>query len=481
MKRLFYIILIILILAPIVRAEDCMHDPIYDVSWNGEVTTGMRVRNIPCMESSTVLATIPVGEVVKVIAETDGYYKVRTKDGIEGWSGQWLLTQTSKPFNETVAETQKEPLYDVVGHAYETAVRYLYENSIIQGYTDGSYKPDQTVNRAEFTKIIVGAALDYDSSQDPSGYDIYSLSGLSFSDLKSGEWYVPYLRKAVENNIIQGYPDGTFKPGNQINLAEAAKILVNAMKVEKPDIESSLWYRVYIEALQNKSYIPSSFNSVSKSVTRGEMAEMIWRIKEDIQNKTFAQFQFTEPQTGSALSSCADANLSNIDMSQVRQTWLGWYNGVRADAGLGAYTYNDYLNNSATVWSEYMKSTGEMTHSRPGQTSYYDYAKITDWFSNLGLTFNNDHSVTYSENIGAGTYRCSSSDCTQTLINAIENIFNGYMNEKGTAYTGHYDSVMNKYFKEIGLGISLDTSKEWFYLTVHYTVGLASHPTNVCN
>jgi len=472
MKRLFYIILIILILAPIVRAEDCMQDPIYNVSWNAEITTGMRVRNIPCMESSTVLVTVPVGEVVKVIAETDGYYKIRTKDGIEGWSGQWLLKATSKPFAETVTETPKEPLYDVVGHAYETAIRYLKDNGIVQGYADGSFKPDQTVNRAEFTKIIVGAKLGSNPTSSASN---------CFPDVKTSDWYASYVCYAKDAGIIGGYPDGTFKPSNTINLAEAAKILVNTLNVEKTEIESSFWYRVYVEALQNKSYIPSSFNSVSKSVTRGEMSEMIWRIKESIQNKTFAQFQFTEPQTGSALSSCADANLSNIDMSEVRQTWLDWYNGVRADAGLGAYTYNDYLNNSATVWSEYMKSTGSMSHLRPGQTSYYDYAKITDWFGNLGLTFNNDHSVTYSENIGAGTYRCSSSDCTQTLITSIKNIFDGYMNEKGTAYTGHYDSVMNAYFKEIGLGISLDTSKEWFYLTVHYTVGLASHPTNVCN
>ena len=475
MKRIFYIILLIITLAPLVRAEDCMHDPINEVSWNGEVTIGMRVRDIPCMETSTVLATVPVGEVVKVIAETDGYYKVQLSDGTEGWSGQQLLKATDKPFTLDTPAAPKEPLYDVVGHAYETAIRYLYDNSIIQGYADGSYKPDQTVNRAEFTKIIVGAKLGNNPTSSASN---------CFPDVKSSEWYASYVCYAKNAGIIGGYPDGTFKPSNTINLAEAAKILVNTLDVEKPSTESSLWYRVYIEALQNESYIPSSFTSVSKSVTRGEMAEMIWRIKENMQSQPSAQLQFTEETSNdsSTLISCADASIpSNIDMSQVRQTWLDWYNGVRADAGLSAYTYNSYLNDSATTWSEYMKSTGSMSHMRPGQTSYYDYAKITDWFKNLGLTFNNEHGVTYSENIGAGTYRCSSSDCTQTLINAIKNIFDGYMAEKGTSYTAHYDSVMNKYFKEIGLGISIDTSKEWFYLTVHYTVGLASHPGEMCD
>lgn len=478
MKRLISFLFIFLMFTSSVFAEDCMHDPIYERDWNGIVTTGMRVRDIPCMETSVVLTTVPVGEVVKVIAETDGYYKIRTKDNIEGWSGQWLLEQTNQTFVLNTPEAPKEPLYDVTGHNYEIAIRYLKDNGIIEGYADGSYKPDQTVNRAEFTKIIVEAK---------TGSNPTSSASNCFPDVRASEWYASYICYAKDAGIIGGYPDGYFRPANTINLAEAAKILVNTLNVQKPEIESSIWYREYIEALQNNSYIPQSFVEFNQSVNRGEMAEMVWRIKEKVQTQPFVQFEFSEESSGletgtDVLSSCADVNLpSTIDMSQVRQTWLNWYNTARAGNSLHPYIYNDYLHYSATVWSEYMKDTDKMSHNRPGQTDYYDYSIITDWFADLGLAFKNVSGVTYSENIGAGTYRCNDSDCTQELIDSIENIFNGYMAEKGTSYTAHYDSMMNGYFKEIGLGIALNPVKEWFYLTVHYGTELLSHPVNVCN
>ena len=89
MKNLLRILFSTIILTLIIgnqsaSAEDCMHDPIYPTNWTAEVTTGVRVRSIPCMETSVVLSTLPVGEIVQVIAETDGYYQIKTANGTEG-------------------------------------------------------------------------------------------------------------------------------------------------------------------------------------------------------------------------------------------------------------------------------------------------------------------------------------------------------------------------------------------------------------
>ena len=476
MNKFISILFALLFAVPIAFAGDCFQDPIYDRDWNGVVTTGMRVRDVACMEGSAILTTVPVGEVVHVIAETDGWYKVETKSGVIGWSGQWLLEPTNQSFTSDTPEQPKEPLYDINDHLYESAIRYLAENEIIEGYSDGSYKPDQTVNRAEFTKIIVGAKL----GSNPTSY-----ASNCFPDVKSSDWFASYVCYAKQAGIIGGYADGYFRPANTINLAEAAKILVNTLEVEKPDIDSALWYREYIEAMQDRNYIPQTFQALDNAVDRAEMAEMVWRIKEEVHDKSSIQFEFVEsgssPSGTDTLSSCADVNLSStIDMSQVRQTWLNWYNTARISEGLHPYIYNDYLHYSATVWSEYMRDTDNMSHMRPGQTDYYDYSIITDWFADLGLAFKNVSGVTYSENIGYGTYRCSDSDCTQELTDSIRHIFDGYMAEKGTSYTAHYDSVMNAYFNEIGLGIAINQSKEIMYLTVHYGTELSSHPVDVC-
>jgi hypothetical protein len=93
----------------------------------------------------------------------------------------------------------------------------------------------------------------------------------------------------MQNNLISGYSDGTFKPGNQINLAEASKILVNAFGLTKFDCSGCAWYVPYIKALQNQSYIPSTLKTFNQNIKRGEMAELIWRIMEKVHDKPFSQ------------------------------------------------------------------------------------------------------------------------------------------------------------------------------------------------
>lgn len=165
-------------------------------------------------------------------------------------------------------------------NSFYTAINYVQESGIVSGYPDGTYKPDNFVNRAEFVKILVGSALDYNPSQDPSGYDIYSLIGIDLTDINSGDWFVPYVRKALENNIIEGYPDGTFGGIKNINKAEAAKIIVNSFDIEILDESfNTNWFDRYIFALEQVNAVPLSLVCPDQKVTRGELAEMIYRVK----------------------------------------------------------------------------------------------------------------------------------------------------------------------------------------------------------
>lgn len=166
------------------------------------------------------------------------------------------------------------------GMPHYDAIVYAEEHGIVSGYPDGSFQAENRINRAEFTKILVEAALDYSPDTDPSGYDIYSLSGLSFGDLEDGAWYVPYLRKAVQAGVISGYPDGTFKPGSDINFAEAAKIIVEAYGYETGT--DAVWYKPYVDALAERGAIPTSVTGFDYKINRGEMVEMIYRLLEGI-------------------------------------------------------------------------------------------------------------------------------------------------------------------------------------------------------
>jgi uncharacterized protein YkwD len=247
---------------------------------------------------------------------------------------------------------------------------------------------------------------------------------------------------------------------------------VNVLGIPTKEPVGSQWYSEYIEAMADLKYIPPSFSYPAQPVTRGEMAEMIWRVLE----KKSDQQSVTADKLANPCYPLGENVPSNIDMSRVRSTWLDWYNGVRSADGLAAYIYNDQLNRTAIAWSEESKIKGYMDHKRNVGDSYYDYNNILNWFKNLGLEFKNISRVTFTENIGWGPYRCSKADCTDDLISDIKTTFDFYMAEKGTASSAHYDSVMNKYFKEIGLGIAIDEKSGKYYLTVHYATEITSNP-----
>lgn len=364
-------------------------------------------------------------------------------------------------------------------YAYKTAIDSISGKGIVAGYADGTFKPNAKINRAEFTKIVVGGALNYNPNQDPSDYDIYASVGLSFSDMESKAWYIPYLRKAVEGNVISGYPDGTFKPAQTINLVEASKILVNAFKIQTVEPQGSEWYSEFIETLATKNTIPSTFKTFSQNVTRGEMAEMVWRILE----KKTDQPATSLAQLNDPCNPIGDDVPANVDMARVRAAWLKWTNDARAELGLAPYIMNDQLARTANVWSQEAVRRGEITHKRDPGDAYYDYNKITAWFKDLGLVFKNVYGVTHTENIAWEMYRCSASesDCTDHMISQVRKAFDFYMGEKDKAYKAHYNSVMNKYFKEIGLGIAVDTTTHKYYLTVHYGTEIISNPLKICD
>lgn len=248
----------LLILAPVQTSyaqEDCMRDPVYQTNWNAEVTTGARLRDIPCMTTSVVITTLPVGEIIKVIAETDGYYKIQRKDGTQGWVGQWLITATNKPFTADTTSSgnttqTKEPLYDVTDHKNETQIRALYALKIVTGNPDGSFKPDSPLNRAELVKLLISATVtDFDTLKSQYNQNC-------FPDVTAGQWYTPYICYSKEKNIVKGYEDNTFKPARNISKAEAVKVILGSFGITVPskattdvfnDVSLTAWYAPYLQ------------------------------------------------------------------------------------------------------------------------------------------------------------------------------------------------------------------------------------------
>jgi hypothetical protein len=144
---------------------------------------------------------------------------------------------------------------------YNTAVSTMTKAGIVDGYPNGTFRPDAPITRAEMAKIIsLFAKLDKSESR--------------FSDI-AGHWAEAYIRLAAGNGWIAGYPDGTFGPQRNITRAETMT-LVNRVLNRQPETEDDLlpnmtvwtdnanpkaWYYLAVQEATNSHYYEFKTNS----------------------------------------------------------------------------------------------------------------------------------------------------------------------------------------------------------------------------
>lgn len=129
-----------------------------------------------------------------------------------------------------------------------TAVRVLTGRAIIEGYPDGTFRPDETLTRAAFAKLVT---LAMGEAPDPAGE-------LPFPDT-TGHWAAQagYLQTAYRLGLIQGFPDGNFYPDAPVTRAQAVKIMVMAAGLPAPDPAGpgTPWYDPWYRTAKNRGLI----------------------------------------------------------------------------------------------------------------------------------------------------------------------------------------------------------------------------------
>ena len=134
---------------------------------------------------------------------------------------------------------------------YNNAVSTLCNMGVIGGYADGTFRPDAPISRAEFAKIAV-------SFTQNNGSAVYNY----FTDVKTTDWFAPYVTAAKDAGLIEGYSDGSFKPESKITRAEACAIVNRTLgrkpskahmkisdRIDWPDVQTTDWfYEAIMEA-----------------------------------------------------------------------------------------------------------------------------------------------------------------------------------------------------------------------------------------
>lgn len=195
-----------------------------------------------------------------------------------------LISENGTPLSEEIglryvvsnsgekAEPAQVTLKDVKNTKYEESVQNLMSRGIINGYPDGTYKPNQMITRAEIVKMICSA----------SGVDAESLKHKKskFKDVVDTHWAKGYINWAEQTDIVKGYPGGLFKPNDNITYAEAITIMVKLITGE--ELEGT-WPDVYLsEGKQLGITNNIEFKKSSDRATRGDVTIMGWNVLQQV-------------------------------------------------------------------------------------------------------------------------------------------------------------------------------------------------------
>jgi hypothetical protein len=183
-----------------------------------------------------------------------------------------------KPYQLTVGANALVGGYaDIRGHWAEAAIVMLTSRGIVEG--DGTYwfKPDESVSRAEAIAMMARAFQYGPANASP------------FSDVPQEHWAYGAVAQAVQAGIVQGYPDGTFRPDQPLSRVEMAALMAHAFGIagstggENPytDIDADSWALPMLSQLTAEGWINGYDDQTFRpeaTATRAEFAEMIKRI-----------------------------------------------------------------------------------------------------------------------------------------------------------------------------------------------------------
>ncbi|CEN87668.1 IdeS/Mac family cysteine endopeptidase [Paraclostridium sordellii] len=181
-------------------------------------------------------------------------------------------------------------LKDIYGHWAKKEINQFISSGYVNGYEDGTFRPDNSITRAEFVKLV-NKYFGFNNKED-----------IKFSDINTNDWYYNDICIANKTGYINGYEDKTFKPNKTITREEVSKILVSIKnkqdnvydKLNKyPDKNKvSNWAKPYVEGAIEQGYLKGNnlgLLNPTNSITRAESITILSRVskeKSEIKDET---------------------------------------------------------------------------------------------------------------------------------------------------------------------------------------------------
>ena len=171
-----------------------------------------------------------------------------------------------------VVDNTRKYTKDIFGNEHPTHIGY------INGYPDGSVKPEGDITREEITSILY--RITNHAYEKP-----FVATGDAFPDVEAGRWSAHDIEYMADKEIIYGYPDGEFKPSRNLTRAEFAALIFRFTGIEKADtknpfsdFDNAHWAYDEILALTNSGLIegyPDKTYKPENNITRAEVMTVI--------------------------------------------------------------------------------------------------------------------------------------------------------------------------------------------------------------
>ena len=202
--------------------------------------------------------------------------------GYNHLGGEYYRNKVGKIIDDwNLTQYDNKKFRDVIGHWAEKEIMFLAEKGWISGYSDGTYKPNRPITRAQAAKIISNFL-----GLTPTNEKI------SFSDVDQNHWAFDVVRLVAQHKIMNGLGDGRFAPNATITRAQMAQILYNAGFYSQSinnqinsfsDVDNNHWAYVAIETMKQEGilngYADGRFGP-NDSLSRAQIAAIIYRLHE---------------------------------------------------------------------------------------------------------------------------------------------------------------------------------------------------------
>jgi hypothetical protein len=167
-----------------------------------------------------------------------------------------VMSTTVIPLLSIPASAQAN-LSDIQGHWAQSCIQSLARQNVVNGYPDGSFRPNASVNRAEFATLVGNAFPNAPRNQSPR----------SFQDVRSNYWAYTAIQNSSQTGFLTGYPDGRFQPTQNIPRAQVLVSLGNGLNYASNGSINEILNRNFNDA----SAIPSYARNAIAAATQNQL------------------------------------------------------------------------------------------------------------------------------------------------------------------------------------------------------------------